>query len=138
MISKTFMRDHPKCGKPTNFKEKILSGQKIHTIRLGIGWKKITGEVNAGIAVLSVREWSGEPYKSKQVEIVQFEKAGWQSLEITEPRLPKLFIDGCDYGISHIDTIAHNDGLDKYDFYDWFDFPSPFIGGIIHFTDFRY
>ncbi len=32
-FSKVFPQKHINAGEPTNFKEKILSGEKIHTIR---------------------------------------------------------------------------------------------------------
>lgn len=122
------MKGHPNAGEPTNFKELYLSGVKIHTIRAGEYWRKVVEEVNAGRAILSVREWSGKPYASKQVEIGKHEKLGWQPLEMCS-KSP----------ISH--TMAKNDGLKIFDFINWFGLwgtSKKFKGGIIHFTDFRY
>lgn len=90
MISKHFMKVHPRAGEPTEFREKIelaLSGAvRIHTVsrhRAGQGWgrklyedhgkihtirdnyeywARIAEEVNAGRGILSLRQWTGSPY----------------------------------------------------------------------------
>lgn len=92
MISKHFMRDHPRAGEDTQFREKIelaVAGKrkivvstwldknkltrtraelseetgKIHTIRDNYEyWARIASEVNAGRGVLSLRQWTGSPY----------------------------------------------------------------------------
>lgn len=90
MISKNFMKDHPRAGQPTFFKEKIWAGQaetqfpeykipkedvdydwheyynaipKIHTIRDNYDyWAWIAEEVNAGRGILSLRQWTKSPY----------------------------------------------------------------------------
>lgn len=136
LMSTRFMKDHPRAGDPTGFEQKILSGEKIHTIRANYDyWKPIIDKVNAGEGVLSVRKWSGEPYRSKQVEITQFEEAGIQRIEtFTDGR---VIIDG--KGSFKFDPIAKNDGLIPNDFLDWFEpHKKDFEGALIHFTDFKY
>ena len=62
---------------PTEFKEKVLNKKKIHTIRANFPlWEKRIKEVQEGRAVLSIRQWTGEPYRSKQVEIVRLAAEG--------------------------------------------------------------
>ena len=149
ILSKTFLKGHPKVGQPTNFKEKYLSGEKIHTIRNGDYWAKVVKEVNVGNAVLSVREWVGKPYASKQVELGQHMKLGWQDVEIiysVNPNISKhdvgswIRVDDVMLSSYYRDEVATNDGLHVSEFWHWFskEDDSYFAGGIIHFTDFRY
>jgi hypothetical protein len=133
-VSKEFMKGHPRHGNKTFFKEKILSGEKIHTIRGNYTyWKKIVKQVNKGEAILSVREWSGKPYNSKQREIKQFTKLGIQKIATKKKSIK---IDNKKYNYELLIRIANNDGLDLLNFCSWF--PKGIKGVIIHFTDFRY
>ncbi len=143
-VSKNFIGKHPKKGEPTKFKEKIKSGEKKHTIRSNYDfWSKRIDNVNAGEAVLSIRQWSGKPYNSKQVEI--------KKLFAGEVGIQQITTTGNAYDISirklnnthrfltdlKIRIIAQNDGLSIKDFRDWFE--EPLIDGcIIHFTKLRY
>ena len=150
MVAKYFPHTHPCKGESTYFRFKIDDGAKKHTIRENYPlWKQRIDEVNAGAAIISVRQWIGKPSRSKQVEIGQL-KAG----EIGYERI----------GISHRDEVFHcwigeegsatlldeesfndlakNDGLELDDFITWF-FPlymnvlcDDMI--IIHFTNLRY
>lgn len=138
MISKTFPAYHPRKGKFTFFKEKIKKGIKIHTIRDNYElWEKRINEVNQEIAYLSLREWSGLPRRSKQIEIMRKYNG--------EVGIQKLNCN--DFGY-HVDNnylltihLSLNDGLLIQDYTSWFkgkhyvDMDSK---AIIHFTDFRY
>lgn len=98
-LSERFPVNHTRRGEQTFFREKFLlaigcpdckteqdlSGEnisdcngcwvatkepKLHTIRANFPlWEKRIAEVQRGEACLSVRQWSGSPYKSPQVEI---------------------------------------------------------------------
>lgn len=80
-LSKHFLANHKRAGEEIYFKEKPLLGQgltnydasplaELHTIRVNYPlWKKRIKEVQEGRAVLSIRQWAGKPYHSKQVEI---------------------------------------------------------------------
>lgn len=134
-LSKTFQQGHPRAGQPTNFRESIESGTKIHTIRCNYDlWAKRLDEVIAGRAVLSVRQWSGKPYDSKQEPPISIltkdDGVGYQ--KITQERLFTDYFIINEFGARH-------DGLSISDFYNWFDpkpTKEPYI--IIHFTPFRY
>lgn len=134
-LSKTFPAGHPRAGQPTNFAEKVRKGEKIHTIRGNFDlWKKRAQEINAGRAVLSVREWSGKPYQSQQTEIRQFNKIGIQI--VNENVVLDYSFDGS-YNTVDSEIVAQNDGLEESDFLKWF--KSGVIDfACIHFTDFRY
>ena len=150
-LSRHFLANHKRAGEETHFKEKFLLGQglidydtpslaKIHTIRANYPlWEKRIKEVQEGRAALSIRQWTGKPYRSKQVEIAMLtaeNDVGVQKLEFYNNTL----------GLCHIGIVyqrkyelAHNDGLSFEDWVDWFggyDLSEPMA--IIHFTKFRY
>ena len=151
---------HPRKGQETNFERLFLSGKKIHTIRGNFSrWEKIISQVQNGEAVLSIRQWAGKPYRSKQVELAQltdessigiqkviFSRSEWEEND------RKQFwywatVDG--KGIN-IEDIASNDGFSDFiDFIEWFDTEiekkNPDKEGwrhlelaVIHFTKLRY
>src|SRR5690606_32189634 len=117
---------------------KIISEEKKHTIRGNYElWKNRIDKINAGKAVLSIREWTGIPYRSPQRELAILRKVGLQKLDMTSLG---WFIDDCDSDVS-TPKLAKNDGLSYLDFCDWFRGKitidmEPMA--IIHFTDFRY
>ena len=135
-VSEFFPKTHPKAGLPTGFINSISVFSKIHTIRANYElWLKRAEKINKGEAVLSVRCWTGKPYKSKQREVFAFEKIGVEKLELDGLG---WFIDGTDSDYKTSD-FATNDGLSKEDFSAWFkgyDFSNPMA--IIHFSNFRY
>lgn len=150
-LSRHFLANHKRAGEETHFKEKFLLGQgltdydtpsmaKIHTIRANYSlWEKRIKEVREGRAVLSIRQWTGKPYRSKQVKIATLTAengVGVQKLEFYNNTL----------GLCHIGIVyqrkyelAHHDGLSFEDWEEWFkgyDLSEPMV--IIHFTKFRY
>ena len=138
-LSRCFLANHSKAGEPTNFKEKFLRGEKIHTIRANYPlWEKRIKEVQDGRAVLSVRQWTGKPYRSKQVEIATLtagSNVGIQLMELTND-FAECIIGGHHH--SYV-AVAKKDGLHPADWLDWFssyEFSRPLA--IIHFTKFRY
>lgn len=165
IVSRNFPKKHLKAGQPTYFESKIrlttdptiyaivepdgeiTTDRKITTIRSNYElWKKRIDEVNQGVAILSVRYWSGLPYKSTQVEICQFKKGAGIGIE-------KIYFNNDGYLqilsdektethsciIKDISSIAKSDGLGLVDFYNWFcayDKTKPMA--MIHFTTHRY
>ena len=100
-LSKKFLFGSRK-GEETHFKDKFLSGEKIHTIRANYPlWEKRIKEVQEGKAILSIREWSGKPYRSKQVVIKNLTREDGVGVELHIPYM------------SHIppQRLAKNDGL---------------------------
>ncbi len=163
-----FQKPHQRTGELTNFKQKFLLGQccpdcnvqqdlsgknisqcngcvracmmeKIHTIRANYPlWAKRIAEVQEGKAVLSIRQWSGTPYRSKQVEIRRLTAengVGIQKMELTSD-LSECMIEGRNYPYV---SIANNDGLSAADWIDWFSTYDLFRPlAVIQFTNFRY
>lgn len=142
ILSKVFPKIHKRAGEETEFELKFVFGGKLekkHTIRANYPlWKKRMAEVQQGKAVLSVRQWTGKPYRSKQVEIARLTAAhgvGIQMLKMIDLFRPAT-IDGHKV---ELPDLAANDGLSFNDWYDWFkgyDLREPLV--IIHFTPFRY
>lgn len=146
MLSKVFPATHPRAGQPTDFREKFLAAinrdpiewLKKHTMR------KRFEQIDKGEACLSVRQWTGKPYRSKQFELARLTREdgiGLQKLSFDKDR------DGCilfnyfdiDGRFANIEDVANNDGLSFSDWREWFkdyDFSKPLA--IIQFTKFRY
>lgn len=149
-LSRHFLANNKRAGEETHFKEKFLLGQglvdyetpsmaKIHTIRANYPlWEKRLKEVQDGHAVLSIRQWTGKPYRSKQVEIATLTAGsgvGIQLMELTND-FSECIVG--DHRHSYV-SVAKNDGLHPADWLDWFscyDLSKPMA--IIHFTKFRY
>lgn len=148
MLSHAFPANHKRHGKPTYFKEKFFGTpgmiRKIHTIRANYAlWRKRFEKIAAGEASLSVREWMGAPYRSKQREIARLTKDDGIGLQ----QLTDIDTNAyCFYPCVRIDKrnidkvlVAKNDGLSLDDWREWFkkyDHTKPLA--IIHFTSFRY
>lgn len=136
IISKKFAKSHSKSGQNTDFDALIKSKTKIHTIRENYAfWKKRFKSIQAGEAVLSVRVWTGLPYRSPQKEIFKFKAEDGIGLEKLHKTAFKYTIG--DKSISD-EILAHNDGLTLPDFKEWFSKSTAKTMAVIHFTNFRY
>ena len=136
MLSKVFPKGHIREGEPTGFKEKFLSGEKIHTIRTNFDlWNKRIKEVKAGEAMISLRQWEDKPYRSKQIEIAKLTKddgVGLSYIYLKDKSILNYLLDT----LPGLDT---NDGLSREDWLSWFDkAPLNQYLPVIHFTPFRY
>lgn len=119
-LSKNFMKGHPKEGNPTNFINRFISHDKIHTIRANYSlWEKRIKEIEAAKAILSIRVWKDKPYRSGQIEIETLScinNVGIQKIEFTND-LTECIIEGKHYSYTE---VAKNDGLLPEDFLSWF------------------
>lgn len=119
---------------------------KLHTIRANYDlWARRFEKIEAGKAVLSVREWVGRPYGkgSLQREIAELTREdgiGIQRLDFPHASLSDVSVD---FGKARFyypsESLAHNDGLSFQDWLGWFkgyNLSQPMA--IIHFTHFRY
>lgn len=135
-FSKNYPKGHPLEGSSTQFREKILGHTKIHTIRTNYEWwaPKIK-EVQEGKAILSLRYWEGQPYRSKQDEFKQLTQDDGIGVQ-------RAFVRSADSVIIESihwqpELVASNDGLTLSAFNNWFK-RKPVSGVVIHLTDFRY
>lgn len=121
-FSKVFPQKHINAGEPTNFKEKILSGEKIHTIRPETNKWKIGDQI-------SMRYWTGKPYHSKQEIFCE----GFEVVELIDlcicvcgDKIDYIFSNCIDmvlateYKMKLFNQIAKNDGLTFDQFQNWF------------------
>ena len=143
-LSRSFLSGHKRAGDPTGFREKFLRKEKIHTIRGNYElWKARIEDVQKGEAVLSIREWTGAPYKSPQAEIarltaadgVSVQRLEWLGRWCLETVNGKTLLETTE----KLSVLANNDGLELEDWLEWFkkaDKAGPFA--IIHFTGLRY
>lgn len=148
IVSQHFPKTHPRSGELTEFVEKILRGDKIHTIRGNFEyWKDIIHQVKKGDAIISLRFWSGKPYDSKQIEfrkITHLDNPGIQRVFMTYSDWLgyEASVNGKElFGCIERESLSKNDGLTSVDFTDWFfkeGKVEEFSGAIIHFTGFRY
>ena len=157
MLSKVFPFGHPRAGEETLFQIRMLAAikkvpcyhPKRHTIRGNYElWAKRFEKIAAGEAVLSVREWEGKPYRSKQREIARLTREdgiGIQKLDLMSVLFSGISRIECDFWHSYgnfvglLMKLANNDGLTDEDWLEWFkefDYSKPMA--IIHFTPFRY
>lgn len=136
IVSSKFLKAHPRAGEETGFPQKVIDGTKIHTLRMNYPyWKKKIDEVNAGIAELHVRTWSGKPFVEPQKEVKIFGKG--------EVGIQKCTVSGKGEAVwfenegLFLKDIEKNDGLSYEDFWSWFTKDADDVA-IIHFTKFRY
>lgn len=117
MLAKKFPKGHYKAGIHTFFKFKFEKGSKIHTIRRNYSlWKKRAEQVNSGEAYISVREWSGKPYRSPQNEIAKIYNVVVEQVKFEDGN-PVLIENNQQKNML---KIATNDGLDLDEFRSWF------------------
>lgn len=136
MLSKYFPLNHYRGGQETGFKKKLITGIKIHTIRANYSlWKDRVKEVQEGKALISLRQWEGKPYRSKQTELLQLTKDNGVGIEkFSLPSIGNLATV-----LKVYPDLDKNDGLSQLDWMNWFegyDRNKPMA--IIHFTPFRY
>jgi hypothetical protein len=143
-----------KDGSFTDFEQKILNGlpnnydlkhllvtgvvlprrpEKLHTIRRSARMKKGTK--------LSLRVWTGLPYRSPQRMFVETECTGVQKIHIWQDSFGGRYVvvDDRDEILSDgmVERLALNDGFENVDqFFSWFGFE--FTGYIIHWHDLKY
>lgn len=150
VVAKAFPKVHRRAGEPTHFASKIVNGEKIHTIRGNYDlWAVNAEKMQSGRYVLSVHQWSGIPYRSKQREIFNTEEhigVEHVTMRYTDKTdsIEVTIEDRC-LSQAEIETLAHNDGTEIEDFKDWFfqkqrklHEDGTFNGVIVHFTPFRY
>lgn len=143
-VSRTFPSTHQRKGEETQFARKIFNREKIHTIRKNVAiWKKRFEKIKKGEACLSLREWSGKPYRSKQVEFALLTKEDGIGIQEVSfhfcEDLPAVKSENGSWYHHSLTDVAKNDGLSRDDFKEWFknhDRRENMV--IIHFTKFRY
>lgn len=129
-------RNCDSCGhKASNFRG------KIHTIRGNYErWAKRIKDVQDGKAILSIRQWSGKPYRSKQELICNLEAKDGIGIQALAYNLPfDLRTKSNNVVCPNKVELSINDGMDSNDFESYLNTCiASGINTIIHFTNFRY
>ena len=141
LVASRFPKNHFRSNEPTRFRYQIIEGLKKHTIRGSYDrWKKKIDEVNAGQAILSIRAWTGAPYKSKQ-EVIKDLSGPLNIQRIQYDPLKKSWIVDVKTSID-TKSLSKADGLSLVDFESWFDFEGKGIPteeqALIWFSDSKY
>lgn len=72
LLSKKFFPAHFRAGEATDFKTKVLNGQKRHTCRCNYEyWKKKITALQEKSGTLCLRQWADKPYRSPQESILE-------------------------------------------------------------------
>ena len=137
-------------GVPTNFKAKILSGKKKHSLRQDKKNRWITGRKIQHAHEVRTKNYDhfadGECKSVQKIEIYSPEILIANGFNYTY-YFTKRAIWSYKYFVVLVDekalewkeivTLAHNDGFETtHDFFRWFS--NGFEGKIIHFTDLKY
>jgi hypothetical protein len=133
-----FSETNKRTGEPTNFRELILTGSKVHTLREGDRWKE-------GMPIQMVTG-----HRTKAQETFNVDRpdlgicTGVQTVTMTTSSREfrgidyQIIVDGRLLSETQSKELARNDGFESlYDFLSWFPMGS-FTGQIIHWTSLRY
>lgn len=145
MFLRLFPTTHSRRGEPTRFIEKVMLGEKIHTIRRQYDkWKVLADKTHEKRYSISLCQWAATPRRSQHRQI------GLLDSRIGVQRINMLYFAESDNIIATVDghdvpveTIAENEGLTLPDFKEWFFGKNrtendEYNGCIIHLTEFRY
>lgn len=124
------------CKIPTDFKEKIKSGKKLHTVRFDFHdrWKpgrKIH-------FVYGARSSNYECFKEGECKSVQDVFIKQYN---NDPHHPHnyVMIDGRKLDYPRLEWFIGNDGFDTiYEFWEWFSSYGTFSGKLIHWSNLKY
>lgn len=132
-------------GGPTNFKPKILSGKKKHSLRQDKNNRWKTGRKIQHAHGVRTKQYDhfadGECKSTQEIEILVSDKQIKDSYPIYFNKNEMIYfiikIDTQILTLQKIKILAENDGFDcVYDFFQWF--KKGFSGKIIHFTDLKH
>lgn len=113
------------------FVQKVVIGSKLQTIRPARKRQICPGDQ------LSLRRWTGLPYRSKQVLLTEALATGSQEIVIASQSLSigsRTWVWSCEPGRVAMDDFAKKDGFDFWaDLTVWFAnrYPLPFHGVLI-------
>ncbi|EKR57158.1 hypothetical protein [Leptospira interrogans] len=122
---------------PTSFKEKILAGEKIHSIRRDEKDRWRSGRKIQ--MAYGVRTKYYECFASPLCSGAEKIKIKWTGRDYKLPlgSIPEIFIEGKKLSYEECEELSQNDGFESFsDFCIYFD--HDFEGKIIHWTEKRY
>lgn len=126
-----------RTGEKAGFVEKILSGDKIHSLRKGKRWKlgmKI--HMCTGLRTSKYKQFNEGYDDLERCRSVQEIKLVAETEYLNDY---KIFVDGRELPVEEQIQLAHNDGFDSLvAFWQWFNNPAEYPNQIIHWTGKRY
>lgn len=157
ILTKRFFDGHPRAGEETHFADLVRDGKKIHTCRDNADyWCNKIERLKAAGGTLSIREWEGKPYRSRQITIADIpaEQVDVQRLTVQRAYV-HILNSNAEPLVGYRATIndklvpmkelATNDGFDRErDFEDFIDplfdkYHSDTITlAVIYFNNYRY
>lgn len=131
-----FSNNNIVTGEKTGFVEKILSGEKIHTLRKGQRWKP-------GMKIHMATGIRSSRYHQFNKGIDHLSTClSTQKIKIDTTSYPYcifIFVDDRELDAREMMDLIKNDGFDTIEsFIAWFNNPAEFPDQIIHWTDKRY
>jgi hypothetical protein len=127
-----FKRNFP-WGEPTEFKEQIQAGIKIHSMRADT-----VNRWHAGRAITMV--YRGKNYRIEEyIKVCVCISTQQVVIKYAKPNLlPDVYVDGRLLELDEVHTLAINDGFKDgiNDFFNWFN--KDWQGKLIHWTDLKY
>lgn len=145
LLSKKFFPAHFRAGEATEFKAKVLNGQKRHTCRSNYDyWKKKIASLQEKGGTLCLRQWTDKPYRSPQEDVLEVPANICAVQPLILRRIGLGFSAEVEGNPVRLEELARNDGLTPTEFAEWF---TPVFEktkedaltfAVIQFTTFRY
>jgi len=134
-----FSNNNIVTGEKTGFVEKILSGEKIHTLRKGHRWKAGM-QIHMATGIRSSRYHQFNKGIDHLSTCISTQKIEIEAKDHTEYMNDyKIFVDNRELSLRDMQELAWNDGFDCLaSFWMWFSNQELFPDQIIHWTDKRY
>lgn len=130
--------------KPTGFVEKILNGDKVHTLRKGKRWKAGNSiQMATGVRTKSYHQFNKHKpdlQNCVSVQTIKFKNYRfWGYMEMYQVTAFDILIDGRLLTLEEMKVLAKNDGFDSlYEFFIWFKDKKDWPDQIVHWTDLKY
>ena len=145
LLSKKFFPAHFRAGEATEFKTKVLNGQKRHTCRRNYEyWKKKIATLQDKEGTLCLRQWTDKPYRSPQEDVLEVPANLCTVQSLILRRTGLGFSAEVEGNPVRLEELARNDGLTPTEFAAWF-IPvfektkeDALTFAVIQFTTFRY
>ena len=125
-----------KTGQPTGFPEKILSGEKIHSLRHGQRWAAgMEIHMATGVRTKNYNQFNQDRPDLKKCTAVQEIKF----MQMKELGMAWILVDGIRMSAKDNEDLARNDGFENFlELCRWFPEPDDFPTQIVHWTNVRY